>query len=267
MSKNPIVCYLFTKFDKTKSLNSFIKNYKKYKPGHNHNLIICYKLLKKKNINTLEKKFQDIEHKVFVDSSDRNDWDFGTYSRLSSSYPNRAIFFMNSHSYPVSSNWLKKIMSHYKKKTIIAASGSYESITNEVKLKKFHHIFSFFIKKNKAKKSFSNFPNPHLNTSSFLINSDDFNDFIKKQRFNNKYETWKIESGYNSLTNYFKRRKFKLLVVNSEGKKFLEDKWMYSETYYYKEQKKTIISDKHSRKYLTYGKKQKIISQKSVWGV
>lgn len=174
---------------------------------------------------------------------------------------------MNSHSYPITDFWLKKFVKHFKNKTIISSSGSFESITQQVKFKKLFNFISYLKKIIKGKLSFYDFPNPHLNTSSFMINPNDFLKYIKNKSFINKYETWKIESGFNSLTNYLKRRNFKLFVVNSNGKKFEEDKWMLSETYYYKMQSKTIISDKHSRKYLRLRINERKKSQFNVWGV
>jgi hypothetical protein len=267
MKRKPIICYLFTVFDKKKSLKNFIKNYKKHKSGYQHDLLICYKLINKKKIIQLEKELLKITHIKYEDTFSQNDWDFGSYSRVAKKYLDRTIFFMNSHSYPIKNNWLKKFMSHYKQKTIISSSGSYESITNQVKFKKPYNIISFIKKKIKAKRAFTEFPNPHLNTANFLINGNDFYKYIKGKKFNNKYDTWKIESGFNSLTQFFKKKEFNLLVVNSEGKKFPEDKWMYSETYHYKNQSKSLMSDKHSRKYLKYNKSLKLISQKAVWGV
>lgn len=267
MKKKTLICYLFTVFDKKNSLKNFINNYKKYKSGYSHDLLICYKLINEKHIIKLEKELHGIKHIKFVDTFQKNDWDFGSYSRVAKNYLNSSIFFMNSHSYPIKNNWLKKFMAHYRQKTIISSSGSYESITNQVKFKKPYNIISFIKKKLKAKKSFTKFPNPHLNTANFLIKGNDFYKYIKGKQFNNKYETWKIESGFNSLTQFFKTKKFKLFVVNSEGKKFAEDRWMYSETYHYKNQSKSLMSDKHSRKYLKYNKSLKLISQKAVWGV
>jgi len=262
----PIVCYLFTGFDKTKSFLNFIKHYNKYKSGYDHDLYICYKLVDSKKIDKLENRIKKLKHKIFVDPSNENDWDFGSYNRFAKTFKNRIIFFMNSHSYPITKNWLNKFMKHYTRKTVIAASGSFESITNEVKLKKPFNFLSFFRKKIKAKKSFTKFPNPHLNTSSFMIYSNDFTSYISNKKFKIKYDTWKIESGFNSLTNYFKRKNFSLLVVNSEGAKFDEKRWMLSKTYYYQNQSKTIISDKHSRKYLKLTIVKRKEAQKSVWG-
>ncbi len=268
MSKKRIlVCYLFTKFDKKKSLSNFIRNYRKYKSGHKHNLIICYKLLKTNKINDLEKDLKNIKHDKFIDPYHKNDWDFGSYGRVAKKYKNYSIFFMNSHSYPIKNNWLKKFVNHFKQKTIIASSGSYESITQQVKFKRPYNIFSYIKKKVKGKRSFFDFPNPHLNTSSFLIKAKDLIHYLKGKKFNTKYETWRLESGFYSLTNTFKRKGYNLLVVNSDGKKFKENEWMFSETFHYKNQSKNLISDKHSRKYIKFNKFRKAESQMAVWGI
>ena len=156
-------------------------------------------------------------------------------------------------------------MKHFKNRTIIASSGSYESITKQVRFKN-HLIFFHFLKKIKGKASFLDFPNPHLNTSSFLIRAKDLNYYLKGKKFTNKYDTWKIESGFNSLTNFFRKKKYRLLVVNSDGNKFLQNEWMNSETFHYKKQSKVLISDKHSRKYTKLSRFNKLKSQKAVWG-
>ena len=265
--KKVLVCYLFTKFDKNKSLINFVHYYKKYKSGFHHKLIICYKLLKNDEIYKLEKKIKNLKHDIFVDPNNNNDWDFGSYGRVAKKYSNYTIFFMNSHSYPIKQNWLKKFIKHFTKKTIIASSGSFESITQQVKFKKPFNFFSYFKKKVKGKRSFFDFPNPHLNTSSFLINSKDLVNYLKGKKFNTKYETWKLESGFHSLTNTFKRKGYDLLVVNSDGKKFKENEWMLSETFHYKKQLKNLISDKHSRKYIKFNKKKRAESQLAVWGI
>ena len=267
MKKKILICYLFTKFDKLSSLNKFINNYKKFRAGYEHDLLICYKLLNQKIINRLEKKILQFQHHYFKDPNQINDWDFGSYLRVAKKYKNRNIFFMNSHSYPIKPNWLKMFMKHFKKKTIIASTASYESINKQIKLKiPPLNVFSYLKKKIISKNSFPNFPNPHLNTSSFLINSNDLVKYLKNKKFNNKYDTWKLESGKFSLTNFFLKKGYNLLVVNSDGKKFSLNNWKESETYHYKKQTKTIISDKHSRKYLKMNKSEKNRSQSDVWG-
>ncbi len=131
---------------------------------------------------------------------------------------------------------------------------------DSIKLKgKIPRIIKYIVRKRKFSKDFKNFPNPHIGTNSFLINSKYFYNYIKNKSLKNKYETRKIESRKNSLTNYFKKKKFKIFVVNSDGKKFSEPNWKFSETYMYKSQRKNIISNKYTRSYILLNEQKKIM--------
>jgi len=81
-----------------------------------------------------------------------------------------------------------------------------------------------------------------------------------------KEDTWAIESGINGLTNYFRKRNLNIFVVNSDGTKFSENNWKLSETFNYLNQSKSIISDKHSRKYLSSSNDEKCIFELKTWG-
>jgi hypothetical protein len=211
MKNKPIVCYLFTKFDEDKSLTDFKKHYLSYKSSYDHDLIISYKLVDELRIKDLNEKLQGINYQEFVDPITINDYDFGTYKRVAEKFMERDILFINSHSYPVCDDWLEKLMKYKKEKTLIGTTASNESLFSSIKLKKKYKLFSYLLKKYKAKKNFLEFPNPHIRTSSFLIRGKHFFDYIKNIKINNKEDTWKIESGFNSLTNYLKKKKFHYL--------------------------------------------------------
>ena len=266
MNKNILVCFLFTKFNNTSSLINFIKYYKKYSSGVSHKLLICFKLINIKKIVYLRKYLKGIKYTEFVDPSNVNDYDFGSYTRVSKSFPSYKIFFLNTHSYPISNNWLKKLTTHFKDKTVLGTSASYESFFTSLRLKKPYKIFSFFKKYNKYKKFFAPFPNPHIRTSSFLIKGSDFLFFVRNKNFFDKEDTWIAESGLEGLTNFFIKKKFNIFVVNSEGLKFSKNNWKLSETYCYLKQSKSLISDKHTRKYLKLSFKERLISSIKVWG-
>ena len=268
MNSDKIVCYLFTVFDKKETLINFVKHYKKHKSGINHQLIICFKLFETSQIKDLKKHLINIDYKEFIDKGKNNDWDFGSYKRVSEFFYNKDILFLSSHSYPVCNDWLKKLFIFKNEKTVIAPTASYESLVDSIKLKnKFYKIIRYLIRKYKFTKNFNKFPNPHLRTSSFLINSKVFLDFIKNKKIRNKEDTLKIESGKNSLTNYLKNKKIKILVVNLDGEKFEENNWKYSETYNFLNHDKSIISDKHSRKYLKLNNEEKTAARLKVWGI
>lgn len=266
MHDKVLVCYLFTKFDRVESILKFKKHYKKYRSGSKHSLLICFKLLNQKKILLLKNKLKNLNYIEFIDPENINDFDFGSYKRISKKYPNHSILFLNSHSYPLDDNWLKKLLLHFKKKTIIATSASYESLLTSLKIKRFYKIFSYLNKFTHYKKKFKPFPNPHIRTSSFLIKGSDFISFVKDKKFLNKEDTWYAESGFDSLTNFFKKKKYKIYVINSDGQKFKEKFWKNSETYNYLKQSKSIISDKHSRKYSKLSSSYKEISRNIVWG-
>lgn len=268
MSNNKIVCYLYTSFDQKKKLIDFINHYKKYKSGLNHKLIICLKLLNTEEIFKTRKYLKDIKYTEFIDPNKTNDWDFGSYKRVARYYYNKEILFLNSHSYPICNNWLKKLFLYKNKKTVIAPTASYESLVDSIKLKnKFHKIFRYLIRRKKFLKNFDKFPNPHFRTSSFLINSKMFLNYVNNKPLRNKEDTLKIESGKNGLIKYLKKKKITPLVVNSDGNKFDENNWKYSETYCFEKNNKAIISDKHTRKYIKFSKNKKKTIRAKVWGV
>ena len=267
MKYEPIVCYLFTSFDDSSSLRNFIKSYKQYNSGINHKLIICFKLLNNSEIKDLKNIILNINYSSFIDPIKINDFDFGTYKRVAEKYPNNQILFLNSHSYPICDNWLLKLINYSDNNTLIGTSASNESILDSIKLKKKYKIFSYIFKKIYYKKKFNTFPNPHIRTSSFLLNGKKFLDYIYNKKLISKEDTWEIESGKNSLSNHFKNNNYNVYIINSDGDKFFEENWKFSETYNYFEQSKSIISDKHTRKYDALNENDKLLSRMKVWGV
>ena len=146
--KLPIVCYLYTRFDSIQKINNFIKHYRKYRPGLKHKLIICFKLLNLKEIENVKKSLKNIKFEAFIDPCKDNDWDFGSYKRVAKKYYYKDILFLNSHSYPICNNWVKKLFFYKKNKTVIATNASYESMLDSIKLKgQFHKITRYIIRK------------------------------------------------------------------------------------------------------------------------
>ena len=137
MKKKIIIAYLFTKFDIKQNLINFINNFKKFPPGYPHKLLICYKLLRKEEIEESKKFLKKIKYQEFIDNYNLNDFDFCSYKRISKKYKKNLIFFSLGHSYPVIKNWLNKIMYNYTSNSIIGTSASNESLyTSFLKKKK-----------------------------------------------------------------------------------------------------------------------------------
>ena len=270
--KKVLVVYLISKFDNPLSFKNFLINYQKYNPGHKHKLLICFKQLDKKKVFRFENKLKQkkIKYDCFYDNFSKNDFDFGSYFRIAKKFKDYLTLFMNCHCRPIKKNWLKKLVANYDQKTLIGVAGSYSSYASNSLFRNnednyFQYIFNII----KYNILFYRFPNPHIRSSCFLINSLDYIDFINssKKVFEKKYHTWIAESGKNGMTNYFKKKGFKLLVINSEGKSFNEKNWKSSKTFCIGNQDYLLISDKHSRVYQESDEKQKKQIIKKVWGV
>lgn len=269
--KRILVVYLYTKFDDLKKLKNFINKYKKNKAGLKHDLLICFKLIEKKNSKKLIQfinKNLFIKKKFFFDTHRYNDFDFGSYYRVSKKYKNHAILFLNSNSFPQKKNWLKILMKHFSKNTLIGSTSSFSSHANNSFYRKKNQTFFSYLKNIfYSNFLFERFPNPHLRTCNFLIHSNIFNEFMKQSRpIKSKYDAHILESGRKGLTNFFKKTNRKIFVINSDTKKFELENSYQSETFAINNQKKLIICDKHTEIYNKLNDTEKKSMSKRVWG-
>jgi len=114
--KKVTVLYLSTKYTKISSLKNFILNYRKFKPGLKHKLVICFKNLDLKELKERKKLLKKIEYLEYIDPSEENDHEWGSIKRVSQRLNPSIILYLNDHSYPIKNNWLKIISGKYKKK-------------------------------------------------------------------------------------------------------------------------------------------------------
>ena len=95
MSENntlkPIVVYLACKPLGIEYLKSFVKNYKYFDSGYDHDLIICFKQFG--NYKELDPWKKEISLKFieFYDDNIQMDYDIGSYLRIAKNYPKRKI--------------------------------------------------------------------------------------------------------------------------------------------------------------------------------
>jgi hypothetical protein len=258
------VVYHCTNFVPFETFEIFINNYKKYSKNYHHKLLICFKNLNAEEIKKYEKELKKINYIKFIDALKINDFDLGSYKRISEKYKNAIFIFLNGHSYPVINNWIKILMKHYQSDKIVATAASLESmrdlpfnLRNNL-IKNIYQKILFYI-------NFPGFPNAHFRTTGFVISSTNFLKY-PFPKIREKNDVHLIESGNNSMYKFFKKLKIETLVVNADGKKFNEKNWMKSETYAYRNQKKKIISDNRTRKFDKLSKALKLKKQLSVWG-
>jgi threonyl-tRNA synthetase len=84
--------------------------------------------------------------------------------------------------------------------------------------------------------------------------------------YKGKFDIFKMESGRSSLTEYFKKKNYKLFVINSKGDLYSEANWCDSNTYAINDQKYRMFLDKHTTRFSKFTKKQKKKFQMKIWG-
>ena len=265
-----LLAYLYTCYDKAPSLIYFLKKYIENKPGKKHELLICLKLLKGKKLKEAISIINKYNKKkiIYIDPCKFNDYDFGSYHRIALKYSDFQILFLNSHSAPEKKNWLKKISKFANKKTLIGSTASFSSFASNSFFRHKNDNYLKFLKKIILSNFyFSKFPNPHIRTSNFMLYGNEFLKFMKNnKKIMNKFDAHIIESGKRGLTNYFLKKGFKIFVVNSDTKKFKLNLTFKSKTFCTNNQKKLLISDKHSRLFDSYNLIEKKKMIKRVWG-
>ena len=263
-----LIVYLISVYDDRKNLKQFINSYKKYKAGTNHDLLICFKNFSKNDPIFDTNELNEVKFIKFLDNHSQNDYDWHSYSRVAKNYKDKIVFFMNCHSFPIVDDWLKKFYDNYEKKTLLGPGGSKASMVNDAlngihssnKIKSILYAISNFY-------DFGFFPNPHIRSNCFMISAENYLGLKLTERYMLKKKgTWINESGRNGMTNQLKRKNFNILVVNSEGKAFIEKDWNKSNTYAINDQSKLIISDKYSRIYDNSNETEKLQISKQVWG-
>ena len=265
--KKIIIGYLSSGYVKINCLKNFLYNFKRFNPGYPYELVICFKKLNRGEKEKRLKLIKDMKVEIFFDENEKNDHEWGTLKRLCKLKKNRLIFWMNDYGSPEKKNWLKIIMKHYKENRFLGTSGSCSSHYSNSFYR--HHQDNYFNTLFKIIYFFftvPKFPNRHIRTNGFLIKSKDFLEFIKDKFVDSKLKSFLIESGYNSLTNFFLKKNYNIFIIDRTGKKFSLNKMRDSQTFAYSNQDKFLISDNHIRKYLTFSNKNKMIKSRQVWG-
>lgn len=265
-----LVCYIAYEPLGIGHLKNFIKGYKKFYSGYNHELLICFKKFKNEDIIKKWSKEIKVKFTKYVDKETKNDFDIGSYYRIAKKYNNRHILFLNSYTRPNVKNWLKIFMRHYEKKSVIGAFGSYSSLSslflnfhwsNYSKFQQFRWGIKYLFK-------FKLFPNPHIRTSGFLIYGKDFlNIKLNINKMIYKIENNYFESGRNGFSSQLIKKGFKLKIVNSNNISFEIKDWVKSNTYVLGNQNNLIFVDHRSDFYSKASESDKKKIRYSNWGI
>nr|WP_319388767.1 hypothetical protein [uncultured Cohaesibacter sp.] len=172
--------------------------------------------------------------------------DLTAYRTLCEQRQESYFLFFNSYSYLLHPNWheaFRRGLEETDGRGLVGATGSYET----------------------GKIVDHQFPNPHIRTNGFLVGREDFLEAAAAP-LNNKRDCLALESGKNSLTQYFMKRGKQVVVVNAEGDIFDIDDWPSSETFRLGDQQKLLVADNRSLKYHTAFNRRRCHHAQMSWG-
>lgn len=228
-------------------VENFLNSYKSHSAGIEHNFVIIAKNWTNKALYNKLRGLAKEHHAKVIDLPD-DGLDFGAYFRVSKILQNEYVFFLGSNIELVSDNWL---LYHYR---------AFES---DILVKLAGPMGSY----DKGIADAESFPNYHIRTCSFMVNRKLFLEYISTQKFpKTKKDTWKLEHGKQSLTQFVLKRGHKAVVVNSDGEVFTPENWVLGKTYTYPYECKALMTDKWAKRYYKYSKNVKAVLEAIVWG-
>lgn len=233
----------------------FIRSYRAFRAGVDHTLVIAAKQLDDEA--TLEPFLAELKGISFalLHVPDRG-LDLGSYLEVARETHFARYCFINSRTELRAHDWLAKLASAHQLTGggIAGASGSWESLSSDVleipfaglpaPLQRLRQWIGYL----KLLPRFPGFPNAHLRTNVFVIARETLLG-LKLPHFASKWETWRAESGRNSLSRQIERRGGRLLVVDAAGQTFLPKQWIESRTFWLDDQAGLLASDRQTRMY------------------
>lgn len=259
---------------------NFLSSYINNPAGANHTLLLLFNGVKNE---TEIKPFKELtqKHNINFDFLVRESGqDMEVYQWACSKINYDILLFLNSYSTFNRDNWLKLFLDNFSEKVgMIGASASNQSIYSSVFYQnKLSWSFSKTLKENIDKYKlllktffvwrwwFKPFPCPHLRATAFMLRRKDYLEIKSKFPLTKKLDAYKIECGFDSMTNQILRKGLKVGVVNADGIYFDLNNAICSNTFRINNQEKLLINDKQTDWYKNTNEEERKEFTYLAWG-
>lgn len=228
------------------SVEKFIATYRKYHAGIKHSLVIIAKNCTDRYV--YRKLCQlALKNNARVIELPDDGWDFGAYFRVSSILESDYVLFLGTSINILANNWLLNLFNAFKNDSSIQLAGpmgSWGDVAGKV------------------------FPNYHIRTCSFMLKRELFLEYIATQKFPvTKDDTYELEHGENSITKFVLNKGYKAVVVDCDGEIYIPQNWVFSKTFRYPDEHKSMIGDQHFLFYYSQNEVLKKFLERAAWGI
>ncbi len=267
----------------------FIRSYKKYYCENiGNNFFIILKGNDNERIKNKIKEETNIRINLF--ECDDKTFDIGAYFNFHCKYKNifDSYIFFNSHSEINGNNWFDYLSSKIQSQeydlvgsTVCLSSMKgpkniklnlqyiiwflylrflglrYYSFLQPIffKLEKFNHI------------KFKSYPNPHIRTNAFCINSQFFDKFFSSVYYpTNKFHIHLLESSNLGLSQFVRSNGGRMSIVTINGSYINEDQWHCNPCFNADNNVQPLIIDNQIRNFYKKSRKKREFISFSIWG-
>jgi hypothetical protein len=149
------------------------------------------------------------------------------------------LCFLNSYSLPLARDWLAMLAAPlHGGAGLVGASGSYESFSSNAPI----------VTRAYRRRQFPTFPNAHIRTNAFMLARDLLLD-LDWGSIRTKLDTWKLESGHDSITRQVRKRGLDTCVVGRDGHAYGPDRFFESRTFRRGSQPNALIADNRTKEF------------------
>lgn len=264
----------------TAGLSRFLSSYTKHTAAYKHNLVILFKGMKKE---TELEPFVAIADGFNLSYQKISFWgegfDLDAYRFAAGQLQDSYVLFFNSASVILAGDWLKKYAGCLSgDRQVVAATASAQSHYSSVFInhswrwdrnRSFKYNFDKYKLFVKAfcywKFLFPPFPNLHFRTNAFLINRELFASLDLPQT-KNKFDAFKIESGFKSITSQLKKRGVNIVLLDKDGHCYNMQDWHKPAIFWRGRQQDLLVADKQTMFYQNSPGEEKVKLQLLAWG-
>jgi hypothetical protein len=223
----------------TERVRAFAEAYRQHAPGREHRLVLLLNNVTQGSVrDACETTAEDLGAEMLETSEPR--LDLAAYLEAGHRIEVEHLCFLNSYSKPLAADWLKTLSRPLQQEGVglVGASGSYESFATNAPV----------IARPYRMRQFPRFPNPHVRTNAFIL-SRELMLALRWGPIRNKLDTWKLESGWQSMTRQIWSRGLSTLVVGRDGRAYGPEELYESRTFRRGRQPNRLIDDNRTREF------------------